>query len=431
MNNYGINPSGNREMRFTGIVAEDKDPGSKIIKVYIPELTPASSGELKANDKEYSISGGSGGFSGTVKAADYIVATYKGDTSNRRYCPDVVKGEEVVVYTDARNDSVWYWEGTTKDQKQRTNGERVGMIANNAKNPEDLTEENTYGHEANTQGKYYKIYTSKSNGEKFAYSILIDAGHGVVTIADDDENKIELDSNVPRILLKNKNGCFVEMSENNVNITAVDDMTLKAGRQMILETPAITVENQNGGGAAIWNVNEIQFNTQSFTVNGSCIGMYGHMEVPTIVSNHINSGSYSDCGGISGGSMKSFAARSMMRSAPRSFMRAYQEPVSPFGVNLKGTYNGPKINIKNGAVTSAGNTPNMYGAVMANRHCAAWEDTLAAVQDLQSALNTVAQDLISIDSVIGYGNNAGSVTAAASSAVANETNAKMELNRGI
>ena len=431
MDTFGVNPSGNREMKFTGVAAENKSPDSKTLKIRISELTPIASGALKANDKDYSVSGGSGGFSGNVKAADYIIATYKGDTSNRRYCPDVVLGEEVIVYTDSRNDSIWYWEPTTKDQKQRTDGERVGEIANNAKTPEDLNESNTYGHEANTVGKYYKIYTSKSSGEKFAYSILIDAGHGIVTIADDDENKIELDSNVPRIVIKNKNGCFFEMSQNNVNITAVEDMTLKAGRQMILETPAITVENQLGGGAAVWNVNQVQFNTQSFIVKGSCIGMYGHMEVPTIVSNRINSGSYSDCGGISAGGMRSVAARSMMRSSPVGFARAYTDPVSPFGVDLNGTYGGPTINITNGAVTLGAANPNMFGAVMANRHCAAWENTLAAVQNLEASLKTVAQDLTSIDGVIGYGNSASAVVASAAAAVENETAAKMEYNRGI
>lgn len=430
MDSYGVNPSGNREMRFTGVAAEDKEPGSKILKVRISELTPVASGQLKANDKDYSVSGGSGGFSGNAKAADYVIATYKGDASNRRYCPDVVLGEEVIVFTDARNDSIWYWEATTKDQKQRTSGERVGEIANNAQNPEDLNESNTYGHEANTKGKYYKIYTSKSNGEPFAYSILIDAGNGVLTIADDDENKIELDSNIPRIVIKNKNGCFIEMSQNNINVTAVDDLTLKAGRQVILETPAITLENQNGGGAAIWNVNQIQFNTQSFTVNGSCIGMYGHMEVPTIVANFINSGSYSDCGGISGGSMRSMAVMSLMRSAPMG-VRSYTMPESPFGVDLTGTYAGPQINIMDGSVSLGANTPNMYGSIMANRHCAAWENMLASVKHLQASLATVAEDLVKIDGVIGYGNNASNVLSEAASAVSEATASKMEMNRGI
>lgn len=427
-NNYGINPSGNRGMEFTGIAAEDKPKDKKTLRVFVNELTPVWSGKLEASSKLYKVAGGA--FEGTALAANCIIALWKGDTSNRRYCPDVVKGEEVKVYTDARNDSIWYWEATTKDQKQRVDGERVGQIANNAQNPEDLNESNTYGNEINTEGKYVKIYTSKSKGEKYAYTIIIDPGNNKLTLADDSENFIEINSSIPRIVIKNKNGCFMEMSEDNVNITAVKDLTLKAGNQMIFATPALTLENATGGaGAAVWNVNEIAFNTKSFTVNGACIGMYGHMEVPTIVSNHINSGSYSDCGGISG-KVSKIATTSLMktaqvRSVPNLLMRNVNLPISPFGVDLTGTYRLPKINIMNGAVTLANNTPNMYGSIMANRHSTAWENILESITHIQNALYETASQIESL------GGSGHAIREEADLAVASAVASKMEYNRGI
>lgn len=539
--NYGVNPSTSRERRLTGIVSEKKSADSKILKVFINELTPVESGKLEAKTKNYATSGGTGGHSGSTTAANHVIAHYKGDSANRRYCPDVVEGEEVIVYTDVSNSSIWYWEATNKDKKQRTDGERVGEIANNAQNPEDLNEENTYGWEANTKGKYFKIYTSKSNGEKFQYNILIDAGHGKLQICDDDENRIEIDSNIPRLLMKNKNGCYYEMSENNVNLVAVEDLFLKGGRQVIFETPAFTFANNMGGaGVAIWNFNEMVLNGKSFIVNAPCAGIYGHVEIPALLANHINTGSLSECGGIVGmasaggflgsitesipgaddltnavtngiggtvsggiGSIANSAAgsiagsvggavsgmsaggmnlgniasqasgmagniqgsisgavnsgmsaaggyvsgltrsiaRSMYNEVPNQSVKEVKskigsiqtgiQAISPFGLHLGGTYKNAAINIANGATSLANNFPSMYGDIMPNRHCAAWENMLASVQSISQAISGICGDLVRIDSIIGYGNSAASILANAAEAVAHAEASYMEFNRGI
>lgn len=374
---FGNTASGNHITEYRGEVMEDKKDGAKEIKVFVKELLPAYAGKITAADKEYSVSGGSGGYAGTVKAVNYIIATWRGDDTNRRYPPDVKAGEQVRVYSNQDSD-VWYWEATARDDKLRRT-EKVGQVAANTPEPSDLNEGNTYGWEADTkEKKTLKIYTSTSNGEEYKYTIVFDAANSTITVCDDGDNEFRVESKVPRVMMKNRDGCFVDLAKKNITIQAVEDLLFKAGRQVVWDFPAMTLMNTTGGGATVWNLKEFAINAQSFMVNSGCIGLNGAVEAQNIVSGDVHAASY-----------------------------------STLDSGYHPTYKSTAINPQNGATSNANNSPNILGGGSGNnRHCAAHEDVYAA-------FSIVANDLRRIDSKIGYGNNAGGVVSNAGSSIMN------------
>jgi len=386
---------GNKKIEYYGIVLEDKKDDSKEIKVYIKELLPTYSGDIKAKEKDYNVSGGKSGYAGTVKAVNYILAIYDGEVSNEKKVPDVKKGEQVRVYCYSDSD-IYYWTATARDGKLRRT-EKTGIVAANTNEPADLNDSNTYGLELDTkEAKRIKIYTSQGSGEKHQYTIILDAANSNISISDEDDNLIKIETEVPRILLKNKEGTFVELAKKNITMVAVEDINIKAGRQMVIDAPAWSFKNKKGGGSTVWEASEVAINAKSVMFNSECISLNGAVEAKNIVAGPVHSTGYSTVGGLSGFSMR------------RSLSRAV--------ANTIGTYKSPAINIMTGVVKAANNTPNYTGSTTPNRHCAAWED-------VQAALNIIASDLVKIDARIGYGNSASEINAEAAQAI-------MPLNTG-
>lgn len=393
--------STNKTGRTTGRVVEDKKPNSREIKVYIKDYLPCYSGDLKPLDVDQQVSGG-GSFQGQIRTTNYVVAEWMGDESNRRFPPDVKKNEqvEIIIYYD--QDKIFWRSLGRDDDKRRT--ERFEINAANTPNgPAPINRENSYSFTMDTQDKQeVNIQTSKTNGEPFAYVVKINAKDGKLYISDDDNNEFIMESGVPRLYMRNSDGSMLEIAKKNVTIVAPEDWLVKVGRQAIWDIPALTMVNNKKGGVTVWEAGQVAFKAQSFIINAPCIGLKGAVEANNIVSgNHYATG-YSTIQGAAMGRMA--AARSMA-------MQVRSKAAASRKVGFS-TYAEPAINIFNGAVTKTNNTPNMDGGFTTNRHCTAWED-------ISRSVALIAQDLIKIDGVIGYGNNASGINAAAEIAIMN------------
>src|SRR5574344_594950 len=269
--------TGNQLSEYIGIVVEDKARDSKEIKVYVKELLPFYSGKIEAKEQVGNANGRS------VKNTNYVKAIYFSDDTNRYMPPDVKKGEQVKVFCYADADT-FYWKSIGRDDKLRRH-EQINTLVANSDEPQDVNDDNAFGLTMDTHEdkKIVKLFTSKSSGEKFKYTITLDAKANFIHICDDDDNEIRIDSEIPRILMKNKKGALVDIAEENVIVCAPQDLTLKAGRQTLIDTPIITMDH-GGVGTSVMNMNNMTLNGKSVVINSPCIGLQGAVETSSIVS---------------------------------------------------------------------------------------------------------------------------------------------------
>lgn len=391
---------------YIGRVAEDRKPESRKIKVYVKDLLPFYKGKLAGQEAQFEIGGLT--HKGSVTATNVLEAEWMGDDSNRRFPPDVKVNEQVEVIVYANQDKV-YWRSKGRDDNKRRTERMELSVANTPDGPQDLNNENTYGITIDTRdGKAITISTSKSAGEQFAYIIKIDAANGKITIADDSDNEIVIESGVPRVYLKNKDGALVELAKKNVTVIAPDDLMLKAGRQAVLDIPALKMVNTNNAGVTSWESGEIHMKSASMIIEAPCIGLKGHVEADSIVSGPHHATGYSTfSGGMRAANIPAQFAAVLMAIPP-----AVQNTASITARASSGfsTYRTPWIDIINGTAGTAGNTPNLDGGGGVNRHCTAWED-------ISSAIAKICDELTKIDAKIGYGASTGGIMADASSSI--------------
>lgn len=396
--------AGNKFSVYFGIVLEDKLPNVETLSVQLLEINPFTDGKVEVQTDTIDVGDSATDTFETVEVSNAIEATYFSFLTNRAYAPDVKKNEQVLVfrYADSQN---YYWFPLGRDDHLRRT-ERVTIRAsNNLTVPQGLSDNNSYTLELDTKYQgHILLKTSKTSGEKYQYQIKIDTQKNTIQICDDKNNQILLDSNVPRVLLTNNNGSMVDVVKKNVNILAPEDIILKAGRQILINSPIICAKNEQGSGVTEWNCKNFTLNSSSSIVNKSpSIGLNGAVVAKTIAAKHVKSGGYST-GSVSTG----FNLR-------RSIANIVSD-VENIGLTH---YTGAEVNLKTGTGTEPNNPPQDSDFNNQDRHCAAWEQVTAAVNEICSALKALSGAHYNPD-VSGYASSAESII---------ET-AIMNLNRG-
>lgn len=204
------------------IAAENKEDGTNwILEVTPIELVPMLDGEVNARgERSENMSTDSTGrmYADSVVTANSIPAEWIGiGESNRRTCPNVRRGEELILYTLADSNKI-FWTPRNKNSGLRCNETAVWAFA---ATPEEgnkaLDDENSYVVEVSTHRKVILISTSQANGEKSRFFFQLNPGEGLATLADDHDNEITVDSLTPRISLIN--GEDVELHLQNKDLT--------------------------------------------------------------------------------------------------------------------------------------------------------------------------------------------------------------------
>src|SRR5690606_3791141 len=123
--------------------------------------------------------------------------------SNRRTCPNVRRGEELILYTLADSNKI-FWTPRNKKSGLRCKETAVwAFAATEEEGDKALDDENSYIVEVSTHRKVILISTSKASGEKSRFFVQLNAGEGIATLADDCDNEVTIDSLTPRISLIN------------------------------------------------------------------------------------------------------------------------------------------------------------------------------------------------------------------------------------
>ena len=370
----------NNILETVGRVAKDKEPNSKWIKVFVKDLLPMYEGKLEPKTSDHQVKGNS--YNGQITLTNSIDAEWMSDDTNRRFPPDVKAGEQVtvIIYTD--QDKVFWKSKGRNDDLRRT--ERVlTAAANTPENPEPVHRANSYGTYIDTQDeKVVELYTSQTAGEAYKYVIKMDAKGSIIRMCDNSNNEFIIESEIPRVTMRNRDGCFVELAKKNITINAVEDCSIIVGRQLIFNTPVTKVMNSKGAGVTVWEAAELYFKANSIIQEARCIGLKGAVEVTSLVS------------------------------AKEVWAAGYS---THEGKNVD-TYRPAQVNEKVPSASRGNPSPNTNGGGGMQRHCAAWED-------VQRAFTYVSNDLQKIDSKISYGNSCPSIDGSA-------TSAEMKVNTG-
>lgn len=266
---------------YIGYVAEDKAANSAEISVFVPELLPGVTGALGAaqSTERFSVTTATGAeLGGRAKVSNSIKAIYRG-TSNRKYAPDVVKGEQVLITKFADADQ-YYWESLGRDAALR----KLETLRIEVSDSEDivkvLTDDNTYYWELDTRNGRVRIKTAKSNGESYAYDFHIDTKQSTATLKDDSGNEFLIDSKIPRVRIKNRDGVLMDAIQKLLFLGAPEDVVLKADRQVLFNTPTLTIGNSDGSGVTRMNTKALAVSaSESVVFEAPVIGANGDMKV--------------------------------------------------------------------------------------------------------------------------------------------------------
>lgn len=364
------------------VVVADKEPNSRTIQALPRRLLPTVEGELKALTVENTTSVESpttGETSAVVTTKNYITAEYFDLFSNRVFPPDVRKGEQVLLFNFHDTDT-HYWLSTGRDDNLRRTERFRLAVSDDVAFTKELTEDNTWYFEMDSRDKkHILISTSKSDKEKYRYLIKVDALNSKIQVMDDGNNEFTLESDTPRWYLRNRDGAVIDLIKKDIIIAAPRDIVLRADRQIVKASPTETTSQEQGDQTNVIRCKNLAITcTDSFVVDAPSVGLNGSTVVGgTLMSGHHQAEGYSTGGGAS-------RSRSISVSSDRA-------------------YTSPSTDTNTGA-GSGGNAPIVAGPNSANRHCAAWEQVTAAIEE-------ICENLVAIDGITGYGETTSSIRA--------------------
>jgi hypothetical protein len=240
-----------------GIVATTKPLGSDIISVVPMEQLNLADGPLEtfSDKRSLNLPNATGKvYSGTFTSTVKISATWLPlSDSNRMTAPDVCQNETVMLYRYANTDQ-YYWTTIFREPLIRRL-EHVVYAYGNLRAPLQAWDQNSsYWMLWSTVEKLIHLHTSKSDGEPYAYDIIIDTKHGSVTIKDDINNSMTLDSPTSTLTVNTNKAAIVNTQDATINASKSATVTtpvatINASSSMQVNTPTCNFsENVNIGG---------------------------------------------------------------------------------------------------------------------------------------------------------------------------------------
>lgn len=221
-----------------GVVAADKNDGSKNISVYLTEKLPFFEGEIHngiATTKRTGTDADGKPYEATLQSGTSVKAIWITE-GNRITSPNVRKGEMVDVF-EAEGTNKFYWKEVGGNNHLRR-GEAVTWAFNasstDVKQDEPLTARNSYVFTVDTKKGMVGIKTSTVNKEKVGYSVQMNGKDGLYTVSDTAGNIIQINSVKNTISIKNSDNTYITLTGKTI-------VGFSAG-EIKLKSPKITLE---------------------------------------------------------------------------------------------------------------------------------------------------------------------------------------------
>lgn len=243
-----------------GLVAADKPLRSRFIEVYPMEMLPFYEGKITDDivniDKTGEESDGAE-YTVKLKKSMTVKAEWIG-AANRRTSPNVKKNEQVRLWTVGDSDKYW-WEPLNRDDHLRTKEVVTWAWAARSVGGGPLTANDSYSLTVDTINRHMTLQTSGALGEKAKYVLQVNGGEGNVSITDDQNNLIQMNSVERKILFRNADKSyfaidkkdFIGYAPENCKFTFDGDYSLHVGKNYYLVCSG-DVEESIDGNSTDW-----------------------------------------------------------------------------------------------------------------------------------------------------------------------------------
>ena len=353
-----------RVYKYLGRAAEPLEDKKLTIPVIVPELTPNISGSFGASSErdtaQLTNPHTNVQTQSSVDITNHITATWFG-CSNRRWPPYVKRGEQVFIYQFGDSDH-YYWEAIGRDPEIRQL-ERYRLEIGDTQIPnQEKTEENTYYFELDSVAKRVRIHTSVSDNEPFLYEFTIDTANGAVTLLDSKGNRIFMDSQENQIQMNNADGTVANLNKVDMTLAAPRDIMLRAGRQIVTQSPVLTGLHTEGDGVVRFDTKGVSIDaSDAIVLDSSVLGVRANTKINgNLVTGPTRASSYSTGG-----------------------------PGSP--------YSKPTTSIPEGSGNSASQSADTDTSGKGNRSSAAWEQIDPALRLIKELMDTIERQEESIN----------------------------------
>lgn len=261
-------------VRSIGRAAENIDGTNRMLEIIPLEEIGYLDGEINTGRNEMFAEGvdfEGNAFSAKIETSNVIMAEWFPFSTNRVHPPNIRRGERVLLWQYADSDK-YYWTSTGFDDNVRRL-ETIVLRASNSTDETDktITPDNSYWVEMSTQHQHITLSTSKNNGEAFKYTFQIDTKSSRVTICDDANNFVEINSPEKRITLNNTDGTHIILDKTNMKIHANDTIDITCKTLNINTTKSnLTASNSTtiAGGTTAINTTDTSFKGSTTTFDG-------------------------------------------------------------------------------------------------------------------------------------------------------------------
>lgn len=211
---------------FFGYAVCDKENNSILLKVYCTDLLPMHTGELNATVAQTNIANNQ--YQGQIAESNYIVCTYRDDSSNHSaFPPDIRKGEQVRIYKLGDSEQYFWAPCARTEGNRRTETHRIA-VSDTLDNATVLDDNNSYYLELDTRRSHsITLCTNQADGEAYKYQLKIDADNHLVCLGDNVGNAILISSDDQSITLQTKSGATIQIQQNDTNTTCKGNLSMQ------------------------------------------------------------------------------------------------------------------------------------------------------------------------------------------------------------
>lgn len=221
MDNHPVKP--NKSKLFIKSIAQaamNLDTEDPMLEVIPLEDLGYVDGEINTEKQKIEAQGNDhngNAFSVSIETSNTILAKWLPIGTNRLTPPHIRRGTRVLLWQYGDVDE-YYWTPLGWDDHLKKL-ETIVYAVSNTKDEADtkLTTDNTYSWEVSTHKRMITLMTSKSNGEKYKYTIQVNAAGSHLTVTDDADNYIQIDSEESQVILHNNKGSMLEVLGSDIN----------------------------------------------------------------------------------------------------------------------------------------------------------------------------------------------------------------------
>lgn len=240
-----------------GIVAKDKPFGTDEIALTSIERLPEQTGSINEEKREYSVTVESplGGMnSQSLIGSGIMTATWAPMGQNHLLTSPMVRAnEQVQIWKYADQDKL-FW-NTVFCEPGIRRIERVIMGAGNLSTPLEglIGVENSYHIDFDTLSKKLSIRTTQSDGEAYAYSVILNPSENSVSIFDNIGNIFKIDSPNNNVSMTDASGAVFETRDGWPRIYGPKGVVIEdgGGNSAVLSPDSSSVTIKDSGGSVI------------------------------------------------------------------------------------------------------------------------------------------------------------------------------------